>query len=73
MRYEIPYTDAQIINALDCCMERPNRKCLKCPLFDMDSHDKCDNLAWYAWCVIMNQRKEIKELKDDGNLRSTKY
>ncbi len=69
MTYIIPYTVPQILDALDCCMERPNRDCRNCPLFELngDGHKQCDNLEWYAWCVIMNQRKEIKELKENEN------
>lgn len=67
MTYTIPYTVPQILNALDCCMERPNRKCHKCPLFELDGHKECDNLEWYAWCIIMNQRNEIKRLNENEN------
>ena len=60
---ELPYSDIDILNALDCCMERPDRACRRCPLFDAEDYDNCDNLEWWTYQIIMEQRREIERLK----------
>ena len=60
-----PFTDNEILNALDCCSDRPNRKCGRCPLFEPGSYKNCDNLEYWAYDIILEERRKLKTIRKD--------